>query len=92
MKHDPNPVFTKCLTFDIPKSQIETCTLIVKLRHHSDIGRDRTFALLSIGHNAQGSEAEHWTDMLDSGETVTRWHRMVRIEPVHNNNDYEPED
>ena len=82
IKHDPNPTFGKSLVFDVPKSEIEFCTLVIKVRHHGEINRDRTFAILRVGHNAQGSESSHWNDMIESGECVTRWHRMVRIEPA----------
>eukprot|EP00795_Rhopilema_esculentum_P014435 gene14435-5492_t len=84
VKHDPNPTFGKSLVFDVSNSEIELCTLVIKVRHHSDINRDRTFAILCVGHNAQGSEAAHWNDMVELGECVTRWHRMVRIEPADN--------
>lgn len=87
VKHDPNPTFGRSLIYDVSKNDVEHCTLVIKIRHHNEISQDRTFAILCVGYNAQGSEAAHWTDMLDSGENVTRWHRMVRIEPADNNGD-----
>lgn len=86
VKHDPNPTFGKSLTFDVAKADIEYCTLVIKIRHHGEMNRDRTFAILCVGHNAaaQGSEASHWNDMLERDESVSRWHRMVRIEPADN--------
>jgi len=86
VKHDPNPTFGKVLVFDVHKSEIELCTLIIKIRHHGDINRDRSFAILRIGHNANcDTESSHWNDMIESGECITRWHRMVRIEPADDN-------
>ena len=74
------------LVFDVHKSEIELCTLIIKIRHHGDINRDRSFAILRIGHNANcDTESSHWNDMIESGECITRWHRMVRIEPADDN-------
>lgn len=82
VKHDPNPTFGKSLVFDVPSCEIENCTLVIKVRHHGDINRDRTFAILRVGHNSQGNESAHWNDMIETGQCVTRWHRMLRIEPA----------
>lgn len=82
MKHETNPVFNKTLVFEVPKHLIEYVSLTVKLRHHNEIGRDRTFAILTIGKNAVGTGAEQWTDMLTSAENVKRWHRLIPIEPA----------
>ena len=84
VKHDPNPTFGKSLIFDVAMTEIEYCTLVIKIRHHGEMNRDRTFAILCVGHNAQGSEASHWSDMIEKDECVSRWHRMVRIEPADN--------
>ena len=82
VKHETNPVFNKTLVFEVPKHLIEHVSLTVKLRHHNEIGRDRTFAILTIGKNAVGTGAEQWTDMLTSAENVKRWHRLIPIEPA----------
>jgi len=82
VKHETNPVFNKTLVFDVPKHLIEHLSLTIKLRHHNEIGRDRTFAILTIGKNAVGTGAEQWTDMLSSTDTVQRWHRLIPIEPA----------
>ncbi|XP_057293761.1 synaptotagmin-6-like [Hydractinia symbiolongicarpus] len=82
VKHETNPVFNKTLVFDVPRHLVEHVSLTVKLRHHNDMGRDRTFAILTIGKNAVGSGSEQWKDMLSSSETVQRWHRLIPIEPV----------
>jgi len=82
VKHETNPVFNKTLLFDVPKHLVDSVSLTVKLRHHNELGRDRTFAILTVGKNAVGSGSEQWTDMLNSSETVQRWHRLIPIEPV----------
>lgn len=82
VKHETNPVFNKTLVYEVPKHLIEHVSLTVKLRHHNEIGRDRTFAILTIGKNAVGTGAEQWTDMLTSAENVKRWHRLILIEPA----------
>lgn len=82
VKHETNPVFNKTLLFDVPKHLVEHVSLTVKLRHHNELGRDRTFAILTVGKNAVGSGSEQWTDMLSSSETVQRWHRLIPIEPT----------
>lgn len=82
VKHETNPVFNKTLLFDVPKHLVEHVSLTVKLRHHNELGRDRTFAILTVGKNAVGSGSEQWTDMLNSSETVQRWHRLIPIEPT----------
>eukprot|EP00794_Sanderia_malayensis_P003685 gene3685-4202_t len=66
VKHDPNPTFNKSLIYDVGRNDIEECTLVIKVRHHSEMARDRTFAILCVGHNAQGIEAAHWTEMLEN--------------------------
>lgn len=80
VKHETNPVFNKTLMFDVPKHLVEHVSLTVKLRHRNEVGRDRTFAILTVGKNAVGSGSEQWTDMLSSSETVQRWHRLIPIE------------
>ena len=82
VKHETNPVFNKTLMFDCPQHLIEHVSLTVKIRHHGDIGRDRTFAILTIGRNAVGTGAEQWTEMLNSVDPVQRWHRLIPIEPA----------
>ncbi|XP_047136277.1 synaptotagmin-1 [Hydra vulgaris] len=82
VKHETNPVYNKTLVFDCPSHLIEHVSLTIKIRHHGDIGRDRTFAILTIGRNAVGTGAEQWTEMLNSNEPVQRWHRLIPIEPA----------
>ena len=80
VKHEINPVFNKTLIFELPYQLVEQVSLTIKLKHHNEIGRDRTFAILTIGQHAVGTGSEQWADMLSSNETVQRWHRLVPMD------------
>lgn len=87
VKHDTNPIFNKSMQFEVAGHLIEQVTLTVKLRHHNELGRDRTFAIIKIGKDAVGPGSLQWTDMLSSvgvseSENVERWHCLIAIEPT----------
>lgn len=87
VKHDQNPVFNKNMQFEVLTYMIEQITLTVKVRHHNELGRSRTFAIIKIGKDAVGSGSLQWIDMLKSigvnkeSEPIERWHCLVSIEP-----------
>ncbi|XP_065225167.1 synaptotagmin-10-like [Planococcus citri] len=73
-----NPIYNEALTFDVPSSNIEEVSLIVKVIDYDRIGYDELMGCVGIGTSYIGTGRDHWLDMLDNPrKPVAQWYTLM---------------
>ncbi|KAK3929936.1 Synaptotagmin-C [Frankliniella fusca] len=76
------PVYNEALVFDVPSSNVEDVSLIVKVIDYDRIGHNELMGCCGIGPSFIGVGREHWQEMLDNPrKPVAQWYTLMETVP-----------
>ncbi|KAG8257224.1 Synaptotagmin-9 [Homalodisca vitripennis] len=77
-----SPVYNEALTFDVPASNIDNVSLIIKVIDYDRIGSDELMGCAAIGSSFIGAGRDHWLKMLECPrDNVAQWYPLLESIP-----------
>ncbi|XP_054262923.1 synaptotagmin-10-like isoform X2 [Macrosteles quadrilineatus] len=77
-----SPVYNEALTFDVPASNVDNVSLVIKVIDYDRIGSDELMGCVAIGSSFIGVGRDHWLKMLESPrENVAQWYPLLESIP-----------
>lgn len=81
-KSSLNPFYNEALLFDVPASNVNDVSLIIKVIDYDRIGSDELMGCTAIGSSFIGIGRDHWLEMLDNPrQPVTQWYPLMETVP-----------
>ncbi|XP_076665202.1 synaptotagmin-6 [Andrena cerasifolii] len=78
------PVYNEVLVFDVPASNIEDVSLIIKVIDYDRIGPNELMGCTAIGSSFIGIGRDHWLEMLDNPrKPVAQWYPLMETVAGH---------
>jgi len=75
-----NAVWNEALTFtSLSRQQLETCVRLELVLHHGNYGDEVGKVTVGPDNDVGGVELRHWTDMLNGGPAVAKWHELQPV-------------
>ncbi|XP_052122010.1 synaptotagmin-10-like isoform X3 [Frankliniella occidentalis] len=76
------PVYNEALVFDVPASNVEDVSLIIKVIDYDRIGHNELMGCCGIGPSFIGVGRDHWQEMLDNPrKPVAQWYTLMETVP-----------
>ncbi|KAJ1526091.1 hypothetical protein ONE63_009256 [Megalurothrips usitatus] len=76
------PVYNEALVFDVPATNIEDVSLVVKVIDYDRIGHNELMGCCGIGPCFIGPGRDHWQEMLDNPrKPVAQWYTLMEAVP-----------
>ncbi|XP_075234168.1 synaptotagmin-10-like [Lycorma delicatula] len=77
-----SPVYNEALMFDVPASNVNDVSLVIKVIDYDRIGSDELMGCAAIGSSFIGIGRDHWLEMLDNPrKPVTQWYPLLETVP-----------
>lgn len=77
-----DPIFNEALVFDVPPSNIEEVSLLIKVIDYDRFGADELIGCTAVGTIFEGVGKEHWLEMIEKPRIpAAQWYPLVDSVP-----------
>ena len=75
-----NPVYDQTFSFLIPRIELKSCGLHIKVMDYDKWGRNELIGEVLLSKRSRKNEIRHWNEALyKPNQTITEWHELMKL-------------